>query len=70
MKQLFTIIILSMILTDCSNQPANKSATEKGSFGYDLAFLKKHDSVIVLANGDAQLIVSAKYQAKVFTFTN
>src|SRR5690606_10926744 len=38
---------------------------------YDLKFLKEKDSVIVLsaANGDAQVIVSPKYQAKVFTST-
>ena len=42
---------------------------EKGSFGYDLQFLKSKDSVIVLKNGDAQVIVSPKYQGKVFTST-
>ncbi len=49
----------------------NNSATQKGTFGYDLAFLKKHDSVIVLKSNDdkAQIIVSPKYQAKVFTST-
>ena len=42
---------------------------DKGSFGYDLQFLKSKDSVIVLKNGDAQVIVSPKYQGKVFTST-
>jgi len=42
---------------------------EKGSFGYDLQFLKSKDNVIVLQNGDAQVIVSPKYQGKVFTST-
>ncbi len=42
---------------------------EKGSFGYDLQFLQSKDSVIVLKNGDAQVIVSPKYQGKVFTST-
>lgn len=44
---------------------------KEGSFGYDLDFLKKHDSVIVLQadEGQAQVIVSPKYQAKVFTST-
>jgi hypothetical protein len=43
----------------------------KGSFSYDLNFLQQHDSVIVLKNdsGRAQVIVSPKYQAKVFTST-
>ena len=59
-----------------SNQPAQQEdkAPEKypqGTFGYDLDFLRGHDSVIVLQSdqGKAQVIVSAKYQAKVFTST-
>jgi hypothetical protein len=44
---------------------------EKGTFGYDLQYLTKTDSPIVLTSNDkrAQIIVSAKYQAKVFTST-
>ncbi len=44
---------------------------EKGSFQYDLEFLNGHDQVIVLNNpGEpAQVIVSARYQGKVFTST-
>lgn len=47
------------------------NSNNKGSFGYDLAFLKERDSVIVLKNqdGTAKVIVSPKYQAKVFTST-
>ncbi len=47
------------------------SGYDKGTFGYDLDFLMKHDSVIVLTSkdGGAQVIVSPKYQAKVFTST-
>jgi hypothetical protein len=42
---------------------------EKGTFGYDLNYLSEKDSVIVLTgNGNqSQVIVSPKYQAKVFT---
>jgi len=45
---------------------------EKGTFGYDLNYLNQKDSnLIVLSNdnGKSQIIVSAKYQAKVFTST-
>lgn len=44
---------------------------EEGSFGYDLKFLQDRDSLILLKNegGNAQVIVSAKYQGKVFTST-
>ena len=50
------------------NQPAHFAP---GTFGYDLQFLRQHDdSVIVLEQGTARVIVSPKYQAKVFTSTN
>ena len=55
-----------------SRRPADSSASyAQGSFGYDLNFLQQHDSVIVLQSdqGAAQVIVSPKYQAKVFTST-
>ncbi len=39
------------------------------TFGYDLRFLEQQDTVIVLRDGDAQVIVSPKYQGKVFTST-
>jgi len=44
---------------------------KEGTFGYDLNFLQKRDSVIVLQSGDgsAKVIVSPKYQGKVFTST-
>ena len=44
---------------------------KKGSFGYDLDFLKKKDSVILLKSSDglSEVIVSPKYQGKVFTST-
>lgn len=44
---------------------------EKGTFGYDLNYLSKKDSMIVLKSedGEAQIILSAGYQAKVFTST-
>ncbi len=47
------------------------SGFAKGSFGYDLEFLRKYDSIIVLSDpaGKAKIIVSPKYQAKVFTST-
>ncbi|MDP4149927.1 MAG: hypothetical protein Q8927_10065 [Bacteroidota bacterium] len=43
----------------------------QGSFRYDLDFLNRQDSVIVLQNsqGNGELIVSPRYQGKVFTST-
>ncbi|HXO76812.1 MAG TPA: DUF6786 family protein [Puia sp.] len=50
---------------------SDPGAPAMGSFSYDLQFLRQHDSVVVLKNdsGHAQVIVSPKYQAKVFTST-
>ena len=70
-KFFYALPILLISIIACNNpetKEENKTYT-KGSFGYDLAFLKKYDSVIVLKKGDAQIIVSPKYQAKVFTST-
>ena len=52
-------------------QKQAESPYAKGTFGYDLDFLKKKDSVIVLnsKDGSGQIIVSPKYQGKVFTST-
>jgi hypothetical protein len=42
---------------------------QETAFDKDLSFLKKYDSVIVLSSGNSKVIVSPKYQAKVFTST-
>lgn len=75
----YPLLLIGMINTSCNNgqQPKQQSedqdkvAFKEGSFGYDLNFLKKHDNVVVLhADGDnSQIIVSPKYQGKVFTST-
>lgn len=76
MKRINGLLISSLIiLCACSiENKEDKKDMEKfsaGSFGYDLDFLKEKDSVFVLKNnqGSGQIIVSAKYQGKVFTST-
>jgi len=67
--------IASIMLFSCTGNNKKtsdmKKEYEKGTFGYDLNYLSKKDSLIVLISEDekAQVIVSAKYQAKVFTST-
>ena len=67
-----------MVISACvqpvqNNSKKNESLLlyQPGSFGYDLHFLQQYDSVIVLQTDDrnAKIIVSPKYQAKVFTST-
>jgi len=65
-RLLAPFLFLGMLTASCTNKP---SAYQPGSFGYDLQFLQQHDSVIVLASGATRVIVSPKYQAKVFTST-
>lgn len=67
-------IAVTFILSGCNQQTtrqANKSDMDykQGSFGYDLNFLQKHDSIVLLTSAQTQVIVSPKYQAKVFTST-
>ena len=75
-KAVESLIMVAMIFGSCQmgtkeNQQKEMEKFEEGSFGYDLNFLKEKDSVIVLKNeeGNAQVIVSPKYQGKVFTST-
>ena len=64
------LLLFSCIGNNKKNNNMNKEY-DKGTFGYDLNYLSKKDSLIVLKSEDekAQVIVSAKYQAKVFTST-
>ncbi len=76
----FKGIIAAMLIggtftISCSGNKKTSEAMEmnyeKGTFGYDLNYLSEKDSLIVLKSDDekAQVILSAKYQAKVFTST-
>jgi hypothetical protein len=74
-RNLLSLGIGASLLLSCTGN--NKTTqrmdkvVEKGTFGYDLNYLSGKDSLIVLKSedGKAQVIVSAKYQAKVFTST-
>jgi hypothetical protein len=69
------ILLAAAALNSChSKTPRNhmsESQYQAGTFGYDMDFLKQNDSVIILnsKNGNGRIIVSAKYQGKVFTST-
>ncbi len=74
----FAFNLLLIVLLSCNN-PQNvppvsftdSTTFSPGTYGYDLDFLQRYDSVVILSNpGDsARVIVSPKYQAKVFTST-
>lgn len=72
-KRLALAALVMGLMSGCGNAGKNKNMRvyEKGTFGYDLDYLSDKDSLVVLrdAEGNAQVIVSPKYQAKVFTST-
>lgn len=64
--------ILALTLGGCNQQKKTAmNLFDKGTFGYDLQYLQNKDSLVVLTGneGQAQVIVSARYQGKVFTST-
>jgi hypothetical protein len=74
-NRITAILIFGLAVISCTE---NKKTSEnmgkeyeKGTFGYDLNYLSEKDSIILLRSDDekAQVILSAKYQAKVFTST-
>ena len=68
--------MMSLSCKNSGNHPpetaVENSDTIAGSFGHDLQFLRKQDDSLVLLKStdeNAQVVVSPKYQAKVFTST-
>ncbi|MPR37011.1 DUF6786 family protein [Salmonirosea aquatica] len=71
---LFVVSIVGLMACTTNDKPTETNMQEysPGSFGYDLDFLQKQDSsLIVLTNTarTAQVLVSGRYQGKVFTST-
>lgn len=69
-------VVYLFFSASCNHPDTNKQTVKQASafkereFGYDLQFLEKQDSaLVVLMDGESQVIVSPKYQAKVFTST-
>lgn len=78
---LLTVALAGGFLAACNNETSKNGTSsdatsitmesyEPGSFGYDVNFLKQKDSTLIILKSDddqSQVIVSPKYQAKVFT---
>jgi hypothetical protein len=75
MPRFFLSLIMVIMSVACNNEnnPEKKEQEETfkpGTFGFDLKFLTQHDSGLVkLSNNSASILISPKYQAKVFTST-
>ncbi|MEY3152771.1 MAG: hypothetical protein RLZZ333_1368 [Bacteroidota bacterium] len=64
----YSVLLLFFMLSSCMNS----SNMQKGSFGFDLAFLKKYHSDLLLledSSSDAKLIVLPAYQGRIMTST-
>ena len=63
--------LLFGILFSCQSNKNTKSTKtqtmEKGSYAYDIDFLKKHTNPVELKNGDARVLISPEYQGRVMT---
>ncbi len=71
--KIIPFFILTILFFACSNGKESKKAKlnmnsfEKGSYGFDLKFLKEHSNPVELKNGDACIIVSPDFQGRVMT---
>ena len=77
MKNQLIVLVVVLSVISCKNDKEKKYNIENmndkimhsdGSFAFDEAFLKKWDpELVVLSSGSSKVIVSSKYQGKVFT---
>jgi len=68
--KLSLICFLLMNVSCNSNQKTGKinmESLKKGTYGYDLNFLKEHKKPLELKNGDARVLISPEYQGRVMT---
>lgn len=69
----YAVIFISLASCKSENKQSEKQAMNsysKGTFGYDLEFLKKYQKDLIVLKSDAsQIILSPQYQARVMTST-
>ncbi len=68
------LLLMSALLASVSCNSNQKQKTsekmktfEKGTYGYDIEFLKKHIKPVELVSGDAHVLISPEYQGRVMT---
>ncbi len=72
MKTITYLFLIAFVISCSNGNPKKKSAAnmnefKKGTYGYDLKFLKEHTDPVELQNGDARIILSPEYQGRVMT---
>jgi hypothetical protein len=69
MKKLKYLLPLFFLIA-CNTTTNKDNEMQKGTFGYDLEFFRKHHKdLVLLEKGDAQLIVLPAYQGRIMTST-
>ncbi len=62
------------ITFSCTSNPKNQKSemktSEKGTYGFDINFLKEHLKPVELTNGNARVLISPEYQGRVMTSTS
>ncbi len=71
----FTTLIISIIGCQFINRKSGsmgENRNKKGSFGFDLEYLKNHQKTVLLSSVDSlsQVVVSTEYQGRVMTSTS
>ncbi len=62
------VVLLFMSLISCKSTPDKKmNSFKKGTYGYDIEFLKQYTKPVELKNGTARLVLSPEYQGRVMT---
>jgi hypothetical protein len=70
LTHLVIVLLIMNTMMCCQHAAKQKAAAVKGTFAYDRQFIEKYDtSILTISSGDAQVLISAKYQGKVFTST-
>lgn len=76
MARLTFFLFLSLLVFGCGQSADEKKSVmdfQKGSYGYDLNFLKQYAGDIIelsSADGKSRIALSARYQGRVFTSTS
>ncbi|HYM95374.1 MAG TPA: DUF6786 family protein, partial [Chitinophagaceae bacterium] len=77
----YLLIAFTMLILSCNDHRGNSSSSDrdttnqdypKGSFGYDLHFLKQYHKDLVVLSDDsssAEVIIAPAYQGRVMTST-
>jgi hypothetical protein len=66
-KHFLISLLVAISISSCQTKQKTMQTFEKGTYGYDLNFLKKHKKPIELQNGDARILISPEYQGRVMT---